>query len=262
MKDSIINVPANIEPTINEDECDDNEVTQADTSTMSKIRYLITLGNYKIILRTKPKVLRYVNYNKKVDCENYYREQLLLYIPWRDEENYLLNGFKTYQDHFKSKHDKISKKKEYDANFDLIDDVEAAAEKQSIDIFDDVCPNIESNEARDAQEEPTTSVEYKFYDPQTRNHAFYDLAPDIGAAPQGNNIEMVQSRLSEKDYLELVPRLNIKQRKIVTHIVHSITNNPDKQLCLFITGGAEVGKSMLQQAFTDCAVQNLVKTLI
>ena len=226
-----------------EDECDDNV---ADTSTMSKIRYSIRQGNYKIVLRTKPKVLRYVNYSKKVDCENYYREQLMLYLPWRDEEDDLLNGFETYQDHFRSMHDKIqSKKKEYAANSDLIDDVEAAAEKQTIDIFDDVCPNIESVEAKDAHEEPTTSVEYEFYDPQTRNHAFYDLGPDIGAIPQGNDIEMVQNRLPEKNYLELMSRLNIKQREVFTHIMHSITHNPEEQLCLFITGGAGVGKSML-----------------
>ena len=40
-------------------------------------------------------------------------------------------------------------------------------------------------------------------------------------------------------------KLNKKQRQIFTHIVHSITHSPEEQLCVFITGGAGVGKSVV-----------------
>ena len=117
-----------------------------------------------------------------MDAENYYREQLMLFYPWRNEERDLLNGYKTYHDHFKQQHYEIeSKRREYDANSELIDQVEAVAETQTIDIFDDICPNIESIEARDAQEEPVISTKYEFYNPVTYNHAQYDLGTDIGA---------------------------------------------------------------------------------
>ena len=56
---------------------------------------------------------------------------------------------------------------------------------------------------------------------------------------------LVQNRLPEKDYLQLMSKLNEKQRKIFTHIVHSITHSPEEQLCVFITGGAGVGKSVV-----------------
>ena len=62
---------------------------------------------------------------------------------------------------------------------------------------------------------------------------------------KANDIEIVQMRLPEKDYLDLLSKLNRKQREIFTHIVHSIVNKPQDQLCVFITGGAGVGKSVL-----------------
>ena len=107
-------------------------------------------------------------------------------------------------------------------------------------------PNIESIEAMDAEKEPLTSNKYEFYKPENRNHAFYDLGPDIGTLSyEGNDIEIVQTRIPENDYLELLSKLNTKQREIFTHIVHSILNKPQDQLCVFITGGAGVGKSVL-----------------
>ena len=43
-----------------------------------------------IKLRKTPKILRYVRYSKIHDPENYYREQLMLFLPWRDEKKDLL----------------------------------------------------------------------------------------------------------------------------------------------------------------------------
>ena len=230
-----------------EDEIDEKQNVQEDQQCISKLRYSINVGNHRVVLRTKPKILRYVNYNQKVDSENYYREQIMLFIPWRNEEQDLLKSHKTYQDHFKAMREKIQLKKiEYDQNSELLEKVELATEAQTIDIFDDVCPNIESIEAKDSEKEPLTSKMYEFYKPKNRDHAFYDLGPDIGALSyEGNSIEIVQTRLPEKDYLDLLSKLNGKQREIFTHIVHSIVNNPQDQLCLFITGGAGVGKSVL-----------------
>ena len=230
-----------------EDENDKERNVHGDREDILKLRYSVTVGNYRVILRTKPKILRYVNYNQKVDSENYYREQIMLFYPWRAEEEDLLKNYKTYQDHFKTIRDRIQLKKlEYDPNSELLKEVELATETQTIDIFDDICPNIESIEAKDSEKEPLTSNKYEFYNPENRNHAFYDLGPDIGALSyEGNDIEIVQTRLPENDYLNILSKLNRKQREIFTHIVHSIVNKPQDQLFVFITGGAGVGKSVL-----------------
>ena len=131
-----------------EDENDEKRNAQEDQENITKLRYTITVGNHRVVLRTKPKILRYVNYNQKVDSENYYREQIMLFVPWRNEEKDLLKNYKTYQDHFKTIREIIQLKKlEYDQNSELLKEVELATETQTIDIFDDICPNIESIEA-------------------------------------------------------------------------------------------------------------------
>ena len=52
--------------------------------------------------RKVPKITRYVRYNKKKDLENYCREQLLLFIPWRNEQKDLLASFDTFEAHYNS----------------------------------------------------------------------------------------------------------------------------------------------------------------
>ena len=129
----------------------------------------------------------------------------------------------------------------------MIDEIETAVETQTVDNFEDICPNIESVEARDAEQAPEASTTYAFYNPESRDHSHYDLGADIGIASHipNDDIERIQNRLPEKDYLELLSRMNEKQRQIFTHIVHSITIKPQEQLRIFITGGAGVGKSVV-----------------
>ena len=92
----------------------------------------------------------------------------MLFYPWRNEEKDLLKNHKTYQDHFKTIRKRIQlKKMEYDKNSQLLKEVELATETQTIDIFDDVCPNIESIEAIDSEEKPLTSNKYEFYNPES-----------------------------------------------------------------------------------------------
>ena len=49
-----------------------------------------------------PRIIRYVKYNKKKDPENYFREQLMLFVPWRNEQKDLLGSFDTYEAHYNS----------------------------------------------------------------------------------------------------------------------------------------------------------------
>ena len=236
--------------TIDVEDNDHENVTFDSTKTaqVPKARFSVINGDFKIVLRTKPKILRYVKYNEKVDSENYYREQLMLFYPWRNEEKDLMNGCNTYKDHFLTIEKQVlSKKHEYDANSELIDNIETAAGTQTIDNFDEVSPNIESVETNDSQNDPIPSTKYAFYRPETREHAYYDLGVELGLTTnfEYEGTEIIQSRLPQRDYLEMLSRLNKEQREIFTHILHSLTFNPSEQLCVFITGGAGVGKSVL-----------------
>ena len=40
-----------------------------------------------------------MKYNKKKDPENYFKEQLMLFVPWQNEQKDLLGSFDTYEAH-------------------------------------------------------------------------------------------------------------------------------------------------------------------
>lgn len=43
------------------------------------------------------KILRYVIFNREQDPENYFREQLMLFFPWRIKKHDLKGKFATYE---------------------------------------------------------------------------------------------------------------------------------------------------------------------
>ena len=52
----------------------------------SKIYMMLTDSNGFVCLRKNPRVIRYRKYKRYEDSENYYREQLMLFTHWRDEQ--------------------------------------------------------------------------------------------------------------------------------------------------------------------------------
>jgi hypothetical protein len=47
-----------------------------------------------VVKRREAKIIRFRNYGEQSDPNNYYREQLMLYVPWRSEEALLSEGVK------------------------------------------------------------------------------------------------------------------------------------------------------------------------
>lgn len=47
--------------------------------------------------RKTQKIIRYVRFNREQDPENYFREQLMLFFPWRNEEHDLAGKFVSYE---------------------------------------------------------------------------------------------------------------------------------------------------------------------
>ena len=85
---------------------DDNEASlenenDADNSHSSDLLYKTKNGiRYK--KRKVPRIIKYVRYNKKNDAENYYRERLMLFTPWRNEQKELISSFDTFEAHYNS----------------------------------------------------------------------------------------------------------------------------------------------------------------
>ena len=50
--------------------------------------------------RTRARVIRSVWFNKEVEPEKHYRELIMLFTPWRNEETDLLGIFSSCKDHY------------------------------------------------------------------------------------------------------------------------------------------------------------------
>lgn len=79
-----------------EDDFEDNE---ADDSTPKSSRNQhVKQPQYR--RRKRGFIIRFVHFNPDVDIEKFYRENIMLYYPWREEEN-LKNDCQSYCKHFK-----------------------------------------------------------------------------------------------------------------------------------------------------------------
>ena len=85
-----------------DDNFDDDPLDSAEGNVLD--RAVLELPNGIVIKKRRvSRILRYVNYNIKRDPENHYRERLMLFLPWRNEEDDLRGGFKTYEEHYMAK---------------------------------------------------------------------------------------------------------------------------------------------------------------
>ncbi|CAB4033344.1 Hypothetical predicted protein [Paramuricea clavata] len=70
-------------------------------------------GSYKLVKRSVSKVIRSVRYNKNKSPESYYREQLMLYMPWRNEDENLICACQTFEEKYEQLKDIILKNRSH-----------------------------------------------------------------------------------------------------------------------------------------------------
>jgi hypothetical protein len=145
---------------VNNEIDDVKEVAPHEHAQMGKTVINIELKNgITIKSRKHPRVIRCVRFKEKVDPENYCREQLLLYCPWRKEQVDLLAGGESY----KARYDKVKsflniKKKEYDLDKAMV----RAENEDHSDNMDDIAPSNVQQQNDDETEGITRSEQYAF----------------------------------------------------------------------------------------------------
>ena len=207
--------------------------------------------------RKVPKVIRYVRYNKKKDPENYYREKLMLFMPWRNEAKDLLDTFDTYEAHYNSLKTSLEAKgNEYEHHVDELEIARQTAEAEE-NSFDQIAPNTEQ-ENRDAEEEGDTEAEnFVYFNPnRVLEHRHYDIGIELQSTCSVPPVETTGIMLPDEEYLQLLRSLNIRQREFFNHVVHWIKCK-DEPIYAFLSGGAGVGKSVVIRAL----YQSLYRTL-
>ena len=204
------------------------------------------LGNGVIIKKRKiPKVLRYVNYSVKHDPENHYRERLLLFLPWRNENADLCGSFKSYEEHYRSKeHQIIHIRKKYEQfnNHlqEVIDEVD----------FDNSTSDDEGNSVE--THELITRDDFGFFDPdRPKHHQYCDIGSDLGIVINYiSEVDCTGGKITENEYASLMQSLNKRQSELCAHIMTWIQTKTEA-MHIFIEGGAGVGKTRVGKAIYE-----------
>ncbi|CAB0002561.1 unnamed protein product, partial [Nesidiocoris tenuis] len=169
----------------------------------------------------KSKILRFRNYKLEQDPVNFYREQVLLFVPWRNEISEVLDR---------------NCEQVYDENISLItENREKYFSNISSELIEEAIDQIIENEQIESEDEDNTNlypvdifVQGGIEDPKKNDDNRFKYKPP--ALPSRE--EIFQNMLS----------LNEKQRDIVMHVLHSLKTSSDP-LRVFLSGSAGVGKS-------------------
>jgi endonuclease/exonuclease/phosphatase (EEP) superfamily protein YafD len=214
-------------------------------------------GGMTLVKRQKPRIIRSVRFNKNKDPENYCREQIMLYTPWRNETTDLLKDFQTYEDRFEVVKDVIEQnRKQYENHTEALD--QAVQDIESEEFGNVVAPNAQYRDEQDKEVGPKVSELFGCFDPgKDKQHAQYDLINDIGIYPRTNDDEeLVAKRLKDADFRKLVQSLNIEQKEFFYHVLNSVKTGK-LPLRLFLSGGAGVGKSTVTNALYEALIRYL-----
>ena len=150
----------------------DDETNDDDFCDKNLIDKSMTTSGVK--KRTNSRVIRSVWFNREAQPEKHYRELLMLFIPWRNEETDLISHYSSFQEHYLARQDEISEQmKQYAVcSEDLNDIQEHLNDDDNEDQFDSV-------EAQD-EDEGNQNLH-----PDLNEQ--YDLSEDIGVPSTSQN---------------------------------------------------------------------------
>ncbi|XP_076081165.1 uncharacterized protein LOC143052085 [Mytilus galloprovincialis] len=224
----------------------ENEAANADIIEEINNKIDITLKNgIRIYQRKTPKVIRYVKYNYKTDSENFYRERLMLFYPWRNELSDLQCEHETFENMYLTVARILEKKaKQYEGK---VIDLEKAIEEAENDCNenDQIAPATQQVEMEDAEIGPTESEQYVHFNPdRPTEHRLYDMSREVGIEARTVELTNHANRISERDYFDLIRSLNKKQWEFFQHVVTWVKTKHEP-FYTFLTGGAGCGKSVV-----------------
>ena len=180
------------------------------------------------LLKSKVCILRYRKYKIQQDENNFYREHLLLFLPWRNEYNEIEN---------------INCKEKYDSNINIINKNRKKYSKLNEDLLLEAMNQIEEQLSESSDDEEHFHM---------KDNKEIDKSVDINIQagdkteidnPVSFNKFITPVRIPNETVLNLMEKLNTLQRRIVLYVMNNIRNNDT--IRLFISGSAGVGKSMV-----------------
>jgi hypothetical protein len=204
-----------------------------------------------IIKRTKSRIIRYRRYDVTQNKEDFYREQLMLYLPYRNEDTEIVNV-----DHellYLNHDEQISEnRKKFICNVsdDEIDLALSEIEKNKI---------IHANGTENEENSDDNNMEYVAIQADTSDH----VDPDLNSTDNNNSnsdgclssCNLASTMISKEERLELTKSLNTIQKMIFLDILYKIRNGIT--FTIYLAGSAGVGKSRVISAIYQNITTNL-----
>ena len=224
---------------------DDVEMVE-NGNTASELIHIAKNGT-KYKYRKVPKVIRYVRYNQTKDPKNYYREQLMLFMPWRNEQKGLLGSFGTYRAHYNTMKESLEIKiNQYERHTEELELARQMMEAEEAE-YDGLAPNAEQ-ENRETEEGVKESENFVYFNPdRVVEHRHYDIGIELQSTCSVPRVETTSFMLPDEEYLRLLRSLDLRQREFFNHNIHWIKCR-DEPIRAFLPGGASVGKSVVIRA--------------
>lgn len=247
-------VPEELPETYDHDSDDDQE--SSDVNVLLECEEHVFHDGTVMVKRQRPRVLYSVGYSKGNDNENYFREQLMLYLPWKKYSDILAN-FSSYEERYVDNQGEIERKRknyvcDYTINISELEYTVSATEECS------VISELQHQDECDAESGSRMCEEYGCFNPGTSfENNDYDLALDlnIGRKQIPNQDEQLARELTDDEYRNLVRTLNVKQKEFFYHVLNWMKTKTDP-LYHFLSGGAGVGKSVLLKALYQALVKH------
>ncbi|KAF0747465.1 ATP-dependent DNA helicase, partial [Aphis craccivora] len=205
---------------------------------------LIGKPNKCIHKRKIRKIIRYLRFNVDKNEQDFYRENVMLFLPWRDETVDLLNinckqVYETNIDRIKNLYQQFNKVKEtqLDNNENQIEAEQGHNNNLVQDEEDWVPDDILINYVGDYME--TTNIQ------------------DVDVPKDGGKIKV--HRIDNEQYNDLIRCLNDGQRQLLYHTTHTIRRQiwgrDSPAIKAFVTGSAGAGKSLLIRALAQSVIR-------
>ncbi|XP_031637004.1 uncharacterized protein LOC116349612 [Contarinia nasturtii] len=192
-------------------------------------------GSIKMVLRQQPKVIRYVRYSHKQDPTNFFREQCLLFLPWRSEQTDIEG--QNYQQFYEQNRNII---RENQKRYVTISDEEID------ELFKNVVPGDD-----DFDEDDEYNMEYI----NEQDEPVDILAQGGLVKPKSketSNRYFCPQKFPKNEILPMLEVLNSKQRLFVMEILKRLKCEYTP-FNIFLSGAAGVGKSTVINAIYQLA---------
>lgn len=205
-----------------------------------------SIGPYK--RRKKSRIIRSVHFNIDTDSEKHYGELLMLYHPWRDEQELKGNSSSYYDQYRKCQVEIEEKRKEYELYSETVDEAQRLLdESNELEyIWDEIAPHTESENAEDmanSSAQPDKGIEN------------YDIGIYLGLPPSNAEEEInKQYELPDIEFRQHMRRLNKEHMEFVYDTIH-ILKTDSQPIYRFLSGGAGVGKSYVTNALYQLALK-------